>query len=229
MAAESPAKNTKTPVKSSKIPSKSGKTPAKATKTPAKSSLTPKPSVSKGKFATPESSTDGSIAMKSAITEVQVHLNRLVPKLKEDPYIISSYLKSEPSSPEKINNVVKKILISKTPVKTSLKRKTEAQSGTPSKKAKIETPEPKSDKVASDRNPGFRKTPGRVTSLKPLLNEKKTPAYRKISARTVSTPVQINPANLLRKNLKTKVETAIVSKISEKPNSSPYLLSSEVS
>ena len=35
---------------------------------------------------------------------------------------------------------------------------------------------------------------------------------------------QVNPSNLLRKNLKRKVETAIDHKISQRPKSSPYIL-----
>ena len=61
-----------------------------------------------------------------------------------------------------------------------------------------------------------------------LVITKKTPAMRKMSSRTISTPVQLNPAKLLKKNLKTKVETAITDKIAEKPNSSPYLLKDAV-
>ena len=219
--AKTPAKSSKTPAKSAKTPAQAAKTQAKALKTTAKSAKTPaKPA------KTPKSINNSIDDLISAVQEVQVRLARIDPKLQEDPSTISSYLESEPSSPEKISNVVKKIIYSKTPVKPSLKRKAEAESGTPRKKTKIAIPEPSSDKVASGRNPEFRKTPGRVATL--CLIEKKTPALKRASARTLSTPVQINPANLLRKNLKTRVETAIVSKISEKPDSSPYLLSSEV-
>ena len=221
LAAKTPARSAKTPAKSAKTPAQAAKTQAKALKTTAKSAKTPaKPA------KTPKSINNSIDDLTSAVQEVQVRLARIDPKLQEDPSTISSYLESEPSSPEKISNVVKKIIYSKTPVKPSLKRKAEAESGTPRKKTKIAIPEPSSDKVASGRNPEFRKTPGRVATL--CLIEKKTPALKRASARTLSTPVQINPANLLRKNLKTRVETAIVSKISEKPDSSPYLLSSEV-
>ena len=228
LAAKTPAKSAKTPAKSAKTPAQAAKTQAKALKTTAKSAKTPaKPAKTPAKPAkTPKSINNSIDDLTSAVQEVQVRLARIDPKLQEDPSTISSYLESEPSSPEKISNVVKKIIYSKTPVKPSLKRKAEAESGTPRKKTKIAIPEPSSDKVASGRNPEFRKTPGRVATL--CLIEKKTPALKRASARTLSTPVQINPANLLRKNLKTRVETAIVSKISEKPDSSPYLLSSEV-
>ena len=228
LAAKTPARSAKTPAKSAKTPAQAAKTQAKALKTTAKSAKTPaKPAQTASKYPkTPKSINNSSDDLTSAVQEVQVRLARIDPKLQEDPSTISSYLESEPSSPEKISNVVKKIIYSKTPVKPSLKRKAEAESGTPRKKTKIAIPEPSSDKVASGRNPEFRKTPGRVATL--CLIEKKTPALKRASARTLSTPVQINPANLLRKNLKTRVETAIVSKISEKPDSSPYLLSSEV-
>ena len=228
LAAKTPARSAKTPAKSAKTPAQAAKTQAKASKTTAKSAKTPaKPAQTASKYPkTPKSINNSIDDLISAVQEVQVRLARIDPKLQEDPSTISSYLESEPSSPEKISNVVKKIIYSKTPVKPSLKRKAEAESGTPRKKTKIAIPEPSSDKVASGRNPEFRKTPGRVATL--CLIEKKTPALKRASARTLSTPVQINPANLLRKNLKTRVETAIVSKISEKPDSSPYLLSSEV-
>ena len=228
LTAKTPAKSAKTLAKMSKTPAKAAKTPAKTAKTPAKSAKTPAKTPAKipaKSPKTPKYINNSSDVITSAVQEVQVRLARIDPKLHEDPSTISSYLESEPSSPEKISNVVKKIIYSKTPVKASFKRKAETEGGTPSKKTKIAIPEPSSDKVASARNPEFRKTPGRVAALR---LEKKTPALRRASARTVSTPVQINPANLLRKNLKTRVETAIVSKISEKPNSSPYLLSSEV-
>ena len=228
LAAKTPAKSAKTPAKSAKTPAQAAKTQAKASKTTAKSAKTPaKPAKTPAKSPkTPKSINNSSDDLTSAVQEVQVRLARIDPKLQEDPSTISSYLESEPSSPEKISNVVKKIIYSKTPVKPSLKRKAEAESGTPRKKTKIAIPEPSSDKVASGRNPEFRKTPGQVATFRFI--EKKTPALKRASARTLSTPVQINPANLLRKNLKTRVETAIVSKISEKPDSSPYLLSSEV-
>ena len=224
LAAKTPAKSAKTPAKSAKTPAQAVKTQAKATKTIAKSAKTPaKPAKTPAKYPkTPKPINNSSDDLTWAVQEVQVRLARIDPKLQEDPSTISSYLECEPSSPEKISNVVKKIIYSKTPVKPSLKRKAETESGTPRKKTKIAIPEPSSDKVASGRNP----TPGRVAALR--LIEKKTPALKRASARTLSTPVQINPANLLRKNLKTRVETAIVSKISEKPDSSPYLLSSEV-
>ena len=227
-SAKTPAKSAKTPAQAAKTQAKPSKTQAKASKTTAKSAKTPaKPAKTPAKSPkTPKSINNSIDDLTSAVQEVQVRLARIDPKLQEDPSTISSYLESEPSSPEKISNVVKKIIYSKTPVKPSLKRKAEAESGTPRKKTKIAIPEPSSDKVASGRNPEFRKTPGRVATL--CLIEKKTPALKRASARTLSTPVQINPANLLRKNLKTRVETAIVSKISEKPDSSPYLLSSEV-
>ena len=38
----------------------------------------------------------------------------------------------------------------------------------------------------------------------------------------------MNPANLLKRNLRTKVETAIEKKIAQKPNSSPYILNQQV-
>jgi len=49
------------------------------------------------------------------------------------------------------------------------------------------------------------------------------------TAKNLGTPVQVNPSNLLRKNLKRKVETAIVKKIAQRPQSSPYLLTASLS
>lgn len=36
--------------------------------------------------------------------------------------------------------------------------------------------------------------------------------------------IKINPAGMLKRNLRTKVETAIETKMAQKPDSSPYIL-----
>jgi len=249
LKAKTPAKSplkTKTPKKSEETPAKvtkktpskmTTKTPAKVTKkTPAKSSKktpaagrprrTPAKSPKETRFET----------MLSDMQAVQVRLGKLNPKVTEDPNTIFSHLEVEPASPERISIVVEKILKArtprnKTPAKSSLKRKgTESAEATKSKRARLEspkkTPKAKTPVAESKKTPktaprkvliARKKTPGRPPA-------KRTPA---VATKTVSTPAHVNPAKLLRRNLKGKVETAIVKKIAQKPDSSPYLLTGQ--
>ena len=238
---QSPVKNAKSPAKSTPVKTpgkKSAKTPAKTTtktpaetqtvtpaKTPAKTpSTSPAKTPSKMASKTPARSTRKSVANK------KTPLKRLKTPAKtlKTPAQKTKTPAQKTNTPAKSPATLPKVQASETPSSTpkpNLKRKGgEDEAVAPSKRAKLETPTPASAKQpsASAKQPSAKKPAGR-----PILVAKKTPALRKLSARTV-TPAQVNPAKLLRVNLKRQVETAIVQKIAQKPDSSPYLLAPQV-
>ena len=224
----------KTP-RSSKTPAKSpkktvGKTPGKSAKKAVGPKKTPAKSPKEVSFE----------AMLSDMKAVQARLDKLDPKIDEDPNTIFFQLEAEPASPDRIDNVVQKILqVRQASVKataktsstrTTLKRRMTDASGqesTQSKRARLESPKPTTPSLPVST----KKTP-RTQPRKILIARKKTPARTSrqnvAAAKSLATPAQVNPANLLRKNMRGKVEKAIVNKIAQKPDSSPYLLKEQV-
>merc|ERR1719317_800225 len=103
---------------------------------------------------------------------------------------------------------------------------------TPKQKIKAEPITPVTPEVASvvakskstTKKSASKKTPKLMAQYKkktPIASLKK-PLKRLTAAK--STPAQVKPSDLLKKNLKRQVETAITKKIGSKPDSSPYTI-----
>merc|ERR1712130_828654 len=83
----------------------------------------------------------------------------------------------------------------------------------------------KSVAKASAQKSGSKKTPKLMAQYKQKtpIGSLKKPLKRLSVAK--STPAQVKPSDLLKKNLRKQVETAITAKIGSKPDSSPYTIS----
>jgi len=101
---------------------------------------------------------------------------------------------------------------------------------------KLVKDEPKSatPRVKSTSKKPVKKTPAAKSKTPKLTDQykQKTPVGSlkkplKRLAAAQSTPAQVKPSDLLKKNLKKQVETAITAKIGSKPDSSPYLMTSD--
>jgi len=130
----------------------------------------------------------------------------------------------------KVKTTTPKVTTPKTEVLSSKKRKQlESSVATPvqNKRQKLdrtgsENKEPEENKTGGSQ----RKTPTIVSKYK-----QKTPvgSLRKPLKRlqvAKSTPAQVRPSDVLRRNMIRKVEKEIVAKLSKKPDSSPYTLAS---
>jgi hypothetical protein len=229
---------TKTPMKpAAKTPMKTPKSNKTAMKTP-KSSKTPPastrratrntPAVKKAPKSTikaPKSTKKVSVTPKvqnlADVKEISIRLKVLDNDIIEDPKVLLSQVESLPATPERVDQVVENILSAR----VSRKRKSDDKDDeiTPNKK-------PRMQQASAKKTPKSAKKSPAVLKSRPILVAKKTPGLRRAMARTstlVSTPVQVNPANLLKRNQRTKVETAIEKKIAQKPNSSPYILNQQ--
>jgi len=125
------------------------------------------------------------------------------------------------------------------PVETSKKNKSKTpatskkQLKTPKPEIKAEPITPVTPEVASvvskskstAKKSASKKTPKLMVQYKQKtpIGSLKKPLKRLSVAK--STPAQVKPSDLLRKNLKRQVETAITKKIGSKPDSSPYTIS----
>jgi len=120
-----------------------------------------------------------------------------------------------------------------TPIPSNKKQRIEEPSPT------VKSATPKAATPASKETPktnlsGMKKKTGRVTpmrngvkkstpGLKDPLSAVKKPLKRLTKAAAV-TPAQVKPSDVLRRNLKRQVETAIIAKVADKPDSSPYTM-----
>ena len=103
---------------------------------------------------------------------------------------------------------------------------------TPKQKIKAEPITPVTPEVASvvskskstTKKSASKKTPKLMAQYKQKtpIGSLKKPLKRLTAAK--STPAQVKPSDLLKKNLKRQVETAITKKIGSKPDSSPYTI-----
>jgi len=127
------------------------------------------------------------------------------------------------------------------PVEISVKKQTKTPA-TAKKQLKTPKPEIKSEPItpvtpkvtpvmvksvtkASAQKSGSKKTPKLMAQYKQKtpIGSLKKPLKRLSVAK--STPAQVKPSDLLKKNLRKQVETAITAKIGSKPDSSPYTIS----
>ena len=114
------------------------------------------------------------------------------------------------------------------PQTVSKKRKTTEGPVTP----QVQNKRLKLDKSASNKTPGSetkspKTTPDLIAKYKqrtPIPGSLKKPLKRLNGAK--STPAQIKPSDVLRRNMIKKVETQIIQKMKNKPASSPYTLKS---
>lgn len=85
---------------------------------------------------------------------------------------------------------------------------------------------------SSSKTPGSDKKPAKVTPTlvarykqrTPVPGSLKKPLKRLTAAK--STPAQVRPSDVLRRNMIKKVEKEIISKLNNRPDSSPYTLQS---
>jgi len=223
---------TKTPMKTgAKTPMKtpkSNKTPMKTPPASTKRATRNTPAVKnapKSTIKAPKSTKKVLVTPKvqnlADVKEISIRLKALDNDIIEDPKVLLTQVESLPATPERVDRVVENILSAR----VSRKRKSDDKDDeiTPNKK-------PRMQQVSAKKTPKSAKKSPAVLKSRPILVAKKTPGLRRAMARTstlVSTPVQVNPANLLKRNLRTKVETAIDKKIAQKPNSSPYILNQQ--
>ena len=111
-------------------------------------------------------------------------------------------------------------------IKSSKKRKqTESSVKTPvqNKRAKLDKTGPETENSAGG---SLRKTPTPLSKYKQKtpVGSLKKPLKRLQVAK--STPAQVRPSDVLKRNMIRKVEKEIVAKLSKKPDSSPYTLAS---
>jgi len=133
--------------------------------------------------------------------------------------------KETPKTPKTVETP--KVKKSKTPATTK------KQSKTPKPEIKAEPITPVTPEVASvvskskstAKKSASKKTPKLMAQYKQKtpVGSLKKPLKRLSVAK--STPAQVKPSDLLKKNLKRQVETAIIKKIGSKPDSSPYTIS----
>lgn len=176
--------------------------------------------------------------LANEVKQVTIRLRALDSGIHADPQVLLSQLESLPATPERVDQVVENILTARVSRKrksddsesvdeVTANKKPRMQDKTPAKSVK-KTPAAKAD--SAKKAPGTQKRPVLIAK-KTLMSAKKTPGLRRAMARTagplVSTPVQVNPAGLLKRNLRTKVESAIETKMAQKPNSSPYILNQQ--
>lgn len=238
---KTPAPLKKMSVKSPQFAKSPNNTPVKTPKSAKKTTVPKKtPALAKStKKAAPKSTKKAgkSDSLAGEVREVTIKLRALDAGIHADPQVLLSQLKSLPASPERVDQVVEKILSAR----TSRKRKSDDSESVdevgPNKKPRMHEKTPAKSakktpaKVASaNKSVTTQKRPVLVAK-KTLMSAKKTPGVRRAMARTagplVSTPVQINPAGMLKRNLRTKVETAIETKMAQKPDSSPYILNQD--
>jgi len=138
----------------------------------------------------------------------------------------------ENSKPEEETRGMKRPLET-TPMASNKKLRTEE----PSLKVKSVTPKvatPASKVTPKTNLSGMKKKTTRVTPMrsgvkkstpgpKDPLSAVKKPLKRLTKAAAV-TPAQVKPSDVLRRNLKRQVETAIIAKVADKPDSSPYTM-----
>jgi hypothetical protein len=188
---------------------KVGKTPmAKVGKTPkAKVGKTPKAKIEK----TPKAKVEKSPKAKVENT----------PKIKVE--------KTPKAKVEKTpKTIVEKRNPSPTVVSRGIKRSLDtANAITPSnKRLKIEEPSPKlksSKKKSSPKvTPLVAKPKYKLTASLALSALKKP--LKRLTKAAVVTPAQVKPSDLLRRNMKRQVETAITAKVATRPDSSPYAM-----
>ena len=227
-ATKTPAKVTKTPAKATKTPAKATKTPAKETKTPAKATKTPaKASKTPAKTLITPAKTEMTPALKTlALSSKTPSKPSKTPAKTAKTAKTPAKSSKTPAKPAKTPAKPGKTPGKEAEAKGNLKRKAGGEDEVaPSKRARLSTPTPAASTPAAGPRTGSVK---RMVAARHVLVAKRTPALRKVATRTISTPAQLNPANLLKKNMKIKVSTAIDTKIALKPNSSPYLLKSQV-
>merc|ERR1719187_539541 len=132
--------------------------------------------------------------------------------------------KETPKTPKKVETP--KVKKSKTPATTKKQPKT------PKPEIKAEPITPVTPEVASfvsksksaAKKSASKKTPKLMTQYKQKtpVGSLKKPLKRLSVAK--STPAQVKPSDLLKKNLRKQVEIAITAKIGSKPDSSPYTI-----
>lgn len=232
---KTPAPLKKTSVKSPQLAKSPIDTPVK---TPKYAKKTPAPAKSTKKAAPKSTKKAGqSDSLAGEVRQVTIKLRALDAGIYADPQVLLSQLESLPASPERVDQVVEKILSAR----ISRKRKSDDSESVdevgPNKKPRMheKTPAKSAKKTPAKVNSANKSVTTQkrpvLVAKKTLMSAKKTPGVRRAMARTagplVSTPVQINPAGLLKRNLRTKVETAIETKMAQKPDSSPYILNQD--
>eukprot|EP00092_Neocalanus_flemingeri_P012298 GFUD01013256.1.p1 GENE.GFUD01013256.1~~GFUD01013256.1.p1 ORF type:complete len:744 (-),score=268.89 GFUD01013256.1:271-2502(-) len=203
-------------IKTSKTAVKETKTAAKETKTAAKKTKTVEKEVKKPKAAA-KVTKSSKRALETKATPVQnkrIKLEIMTPKAFE------------------IHDVAKKDTKTKTPKTTKKQPKTpkaavKVEPITPVTPVAPEGPKSASKTPASAQKSVTKKTPKLVSQYKQKtpLGSLKKPLKRLASAK--STPAQVKPSDLLKKNLRKQVETAITAKMGSKPTSSPYTLTTD--
>merc|ERR1712013_839620 len=148
---------------------------------------------------------------------------------KKNSKEVKSKAVSTVSKPQEKKAGTKESMPSKTGVKRALETK-----ATPVQKKRIKaepiTPvTPEVDSVVAKSKSTTKKSASKKTPKLMAQYKQKTPIgslKKPLKRLTVakSTPAQVKPSDLLKKNLKRQVETAITKKIGSKPDSSPYTI-----
>ena len=151
---------------------------------------------------------------------------------KETPKVVKA--KTTPEAKAKVTpkaevKVSPKVEAQDTPVTASKKRKqTESKLVTPVQNKRLKLDKSSSKTPGSDKKPARVKvTPTLVARYKqrtPVPGSLKKPLKRLTAAK--STPAQVRPSDVLRRNMIKKVEKEIITKLNNRPDSSPYTLQS---